>query len=70
MSEKPQQYRVKSGKVIFHGGERFEEGAEIELVPDVAEVHAPNLELIEPEEPPTAKRTRTKTEKDVEDATN
>lgn len=70
MSEKPQPYRVKPGKVIFHGGERFEEGAELELVPAVAEVHAPNLEAIEPEETPAAKRARAKTEKDaVEDAT-
>lgn len=71
MSEKPQQYKVKPGKVIFHGGERFEEGAELELVPTVAEVHAPNLEAItETQEPPTTKRTtRTKAEP-VEDADN
>ena len=46
MSELLAKYRVKQGKVIFHGGERFEEGAELELVQQVAEVHASNIELI------------------------
>jgi|SanBayMetagenome_1026888.scaffolds.fasta_scaffold01056_6 hypothetical protein len=54
MSEKPAKYRVKPGKIIFHGGERFDEGAELELVPAVAEVHSINVELIEdaPTPPP------------------
>ena len=46
MSEVAVRYRVKPGKTIFHGGERFEEGAELELVQQVAEVHASNIELI------------------------
>ena len=46
MSEVPAKYRVKQGKIIFHGGEKFEEGAELELVRQVAEVHASNIELI------------------------
>jgi hypothetical protein len=46
MSEVPAKYRVKQGKIIFHGGEKFEEGAELELVQQVAEVHASNIELI------------------------
>lgn len=47
MSEKPAKYRVKPGKTIFHGGERFDEGTELELVPAVAEVHSTNVELVE-----------------------
>ena len=47
MSEKQAKYRVKPGKTIFHGGERFDEGAELELVPAVAEVHSTNVELVE-----------------------
>ena len=46
MSEVAVRYRVKPGKTIFHGGEKFEEGAELELVRQVAEVHASNIELI------------------------
>jgi hypothetical protein len=52
MSEKPAKYRVKPGKIIFHGGERFDEGAELELVPTVAEVHSINVELVEDAPPP------------------
>ena len=70
MSEVSAKYRVKPGKVIFHGGERFEEGAELEFVPAVAEVHAINIELVEdaplPEEPkPTTKKLKLNTEPDA-----
>ena len=47
MSEVAAKYRVKPEKVIFHGGKRFEEGAELDLVPAVAAVHADNIELVE-----------------------
>ena len=71
MSEVSAKYRVKPGKVIFHGGERFEEGAELEFVPAVAEVHEINIELVEdaaplPEEPkPTTKKLKLNTEPDA-----
>ena len=70
MSEVSAKYRVKPGKTIFHGGERFEEGAELEFVPAVAEVHAINIELVEdaplPEEPkPTTKKLKLNTEPDA-----
>lgn len=70
MSEVSAKYRVKLGKTIFHGGERFEEGAELEFVPAVAEVHAINIELVEdaplPEEPkPTTKKLKLNTEPDA-----
>jgi hypothetical protein len=67
MSEpKTKPYRVKKSKVIFHGGERFEEGAELPLTDEVAEVHADNIELIEPppKEPPAGKQTKPKPETD------
>ena len=70
MSEVSAKYRVKPGKTIFHGGERFEEGAELEFVPAVAEVHAINIELVDaaplPEEPkPTTKKLKLNTEPDA-----
>lgn len=72
MSEVSAKYRVKPGKIIFHGGERFEEGAELEFVPAVAEVHAINIELVEdtaplPEEskPTTTKKLKLNTEPDA-----
>ncbi|MGA1256120.1 MAG: hypothetical protein ACO3YZ_03880 [Candidatus Nanopelagicaceae bacterium] len=63
MSEIPAKYRVKPGKVIFHGGERFEEGAELELIPAVAEVHAVNVELIEDATPPLPEEPKPPTKK-------
>jgi hypothetical protein len=72
MSEVSGKYRVKPGKIIFHGGERFEEGAELEFVPAVAEVHSINIELVEdaaplPEEPKptTTKKLKLNTEPDA-----
>lgn len=71
MSEVPAKYRVKPGKTIFHGGEKFEQGAELEFIPAVAEVHSVNIELVEdatplPEEPkPTTKKLKLNTEPDA-----
>jgi hypothetical protein len=50
MSEpKTKPYKVKPGRLVIHGGDRFTEGMEIELADAVAEVHGQNLEPLEPE---------------------
>ncbi|MFM6155059.1 MAG: hypothetical protein ACKPE3_19025 [Sphaerospermopsis kisseleviana] len=50
MSEpKTKPYKVKPGKLVIHGGDRYTEGMEIELTDAVAEVHGQNLEPLEPE---------------------
>lgn len=40
-------YRVKSGRLVVHGGEDFHEGTELWLVDAVAAVHGESLELVE-----------------------
>lgn len=48
-------YRVKSDKIIYHGGVEYTEGATLWLVDNVAAVHAENIEEVEPdkgEKPP------------------
>ena len=54
MSEtKTKPYKVKPGKLVIHGGEKFTEGMELQLADAVAEVHGANLEesAPSPEEP-------------------
>lgn len=78
MSEpKTNRYKVKQGRLIFHGGERFTEGMEISLTEAVAEVHENNLEAVLVEEannpppgdepPSTGKRSKSKPETKAED---
>ena len=54
MSEQLTKYRVKAGCEISHDNRDYFAGEEVELTPELALFHSPNLEMPEPKS--TAKK--------------